>query len=61
MIKSRKFSDFDLAKKLIDLGWKGRQFSISNEVTYLSNSNETIAVVTYDNTKSIILSVDFKL
>lgn len=60
MLKSRKFSSFDLSKKLFELGWKGRHFSTSNEVTYLSDNNETIAVVEYDNSKSIIISVDFK-
>jgi hypothetical protein len=60
MIKSRKFSDFDLTRKLTDLGWRGRYFSVSDEVTYLSQDNKTIAVVKYDNSKSIIVSVDFK-
>ena len=60
MFKSRKFSDVDLAKKLTDLGWRGRKFSVSNEVVYLNEENRTIAVVKYDNTKSIIVSADFK-
>lgn len=58
-MKSRKFSDFDLARKLTDLGWKGRYFSHSNEVTYLGDDNRTIAVVKYDNSKSIIVSAKF--
>jgi hypothetical protein len=61
MLKSRKFSDFDLARKLNDLGWKGKYFAFSNEVTYLSEDNKTIAVVTYDNRKSVIVTADFKI
>jgi hypothetical protein len=60
MIKSRKFSDSDLIRKLTELGWKGRYFSISNKTTYLTDTNDTIAEVVYDNSKSIILSVKFK-
>jgi hypothetical protein len=60
MLKSSKFSDFDLQKKLIDKGWKGKYFGYMNKVTYLSENNETIAVVEYDNRRSLIVSADFK-
>ena len=60
MLKSTKFNTLDLAKQLYDKGWKGRYYGYEDTVTYLSEKNETIAVVTYDNKRSLIVSVDFK-
>lgn len=60
MLKSTKFSDFDLQKKLTARGWKGKYYGYMNKVTYLSENNETIAVVEYDNRRSLIVSADFK-
>jgi hypothetical protein len=60
MLKSTKFSDFDLQKKLTDRGWKGKYYGYMNKVTYLSENNETIAIVEYDNRRSLIVSADFK-
>jgi hypothetical protein len=59
MLKSTKFSDFDLQKKLADRGWKGKYFGYMNKVTYLSENNETIAVVEYDNRRSLIVTAEF--
>jgi hypothetical protein len=59
MLKSAKFSDFDLYKKLTAKGWKGKYFGYNNKVTYLSEKNETIAVVEYDNRRSLIVSAEF--
>lgn len=59
-MQSQKFNDFDLSKKLTELGWKGLYYSLGNVVTYLSGTNDVIATVTYDNRKSIILSVEFE-
>jgi hypothetical protein len=59
MLKSTKFSDFDLQKKLTDRGWKGKYFGYMNKVTYLSENNETIAVVEYDNRRSLIVTAEF--
>lgn len=61
MLKSTKFNTLDLARSLHDKGWKGKYFGYENQVTYLSEHNETIAIVTYDNRRSLIVSVDFKL
>ena len=55
-----KFSTFDLYKKLVDLHWRGKYYSLDNETTYLSEDNKTLAIVTYDNKKSLILSTEFK-
>ena len=55
-----KFSTFDLYKKLMDLHWRGKYYSLDDETTYLSEDNKTLAVVTYCNKKSIILSAEFK-
>lgn len=60
-LKSTKFNTLDLARTLYDKGWKGKYFGYDNKVTYLDEHNETIAVVTYDNRRSLIVSVDFKL
>lgn len=57
---SNKFNDFDLARKLTDKGWKGKYFGYNNLVTYLSEKNETIATVIYDNKRSLIVSVKFE-
>jgi hypothetical protein len=59
MLKSTKFSDFDLYKKLTDRGWKGKYYGYMNKVTYLSENNETIAVVEYDNRRSLIVTAEF--
>jgi hypothetical protein len=59
MLKSTKFSDFDLHKKLTDRGWKGKYYGYMNKVTYLSENNETIAVVEYDNRRSLIVTAEF--
>jgi hypothetical protein len=59
MLKSTKFSDFDLQKKLTDRGWKGKYYGYMNKVTYLSENNETIAVVEYDNRRSLIVTAEF--
>lgn len=60
MLSSTKLSTVDLHKKLISRGWKGRYFGHSNCVTYLRDNNETIAVVVYDNRRSLIVTADFK-
>lgn len=59
MFKSRKLGSIDLIKKLTERGWKGRFISVPNETTYLSDTNDTIAVVTYDDHKSVIISAKF--
>lgn len=59
-MKAEKFNSFDLSKKLNELGWKGLYYTLGNETTYLSGTNDVIAVVTYDNRKSLILGVEFK-
>ena len=60
-MKSKKFNDFDLSRKLTELGWRGLYFTLGNETTFLSGTNDVIAVVTYDNRKSLILHADFKI
>lgn len=60
-LKSTKFNTLDLARTLYDKGWKGKYYGFSDTVTYLNDANETIAVVTYNNRRSLIVSVDFKL
>jgi hypothetical protein len=60
MLKSSKFSVTDLHQKLQDRGWRGRYFGISNRVTYLTDNNTTLAVVEYDDSRSVIISVEFK-
>ena len=57
---SEKFSAFDLYRKLTEMHWKGKYYSLSDETTFLSESNEVLAVVTYCNRRSLILSVEFK-
>lgn len=59
MLKSTKFSDFDLYRKLTAKGWKGKYYGYMNTVTYLSENNKTIAVVQYDNKRSLIVSAEF--
>lgn len=59
-MKSKKFNDFDLVRKLTEKGWKGKYFGYNNFVTYLSEKNETIATVIYDNKRSLIVSVKFE-
>jgi len=54
-----KFSSLDLYKKLTELHWKGKYYSLDDETTFLSETNEVLAVVTYSNKKSFILSVEF--
>lgn len=60
MFASKKYSVWDLYRKLTELHWKGKYFSIDNVTTYLSEDNKTLAVVEYDNKKSLIISVKFK-
>lgn len=60
MFASKKYSVWDLYRKLTELQWKGKYFSIDNVTTYLSEDNKTLAVVEYDNKKSLIISVKFK-
>lgn len=60
MLSSTKLSTIDLQKKLISRGWKGRYIGYSNQVTYLRDNNETIAIVEYDNRRSLIVTADFK-
>jgi hypothetical protein len=60
MLNSKKFSISDLHQKLTDRGWRGRYFGISNRVTYLTDNNTTLAVVEFDASRSIIVSVEFK-
>jgi len=59
MFVSEKFSTWDLYKKLNNLNWKGKYIATNEVVTFLSEQNETIAVVTYDNKRSLILSAKF--
>jgi hypothetical protein len=48
-------------KKLEALNWKGKFFSYSNMVTYLSDNNETLAEVFYsDKARKTINDVKFK-
>lgn len=60
MYISEKFSVWDLYRKLTEMQWKGKYFSVDNITTYLSEDNKTLAVVEYDNKKSLIVSVKFK-
>ncbi len=60
ILKSKKFSVTDLHQKLQDRGWRGRYFGISNRITYLTDKNTTLAVVEFDASRSIIISVEFK-
>ena len=60
MLHSAKLSTNDLHKKLIAKGWNGKYYGYSDTVTYLSDKNETIAVVVYDNKRSLIVTADFK-
>lgn len=60
MLKSTKFNTLDLAKQLYDKGWKGKYYGYKDTVTYLNDQNETIAVVTYDNKRSLIVSTKFE-
>lgn len=60
MLKSTKFNTLDLAKQLYDKGWKGKYYGYEDTVTYLNDQNETIAVVTYDNKRSLIVSTKFE-
>ena len=61
MLVSEKYSTWDLYKELTALTWKGRHFSINDTTTYLTEDNKTIAIVKYDNKKSLIISVDWKI
>jgi hypothetical protein len=60
MLKSAKFSVTDLHQKLQERGWRGRYFGISNRITYLTDTNATLAVVEFDASRSVIVSVNFK-
>ena len=60
MFVSEKYNTWDLYEELTALNWKGKHFSINHVTTYLSEDNKTIAVVQYDNKKSLIVSVDWK-
>ena len=60
MFVSEKFNQLNLMEKLETLNWKGRYFSINDTTTYLTEDNKTLAVVKYDNNKSLIVSVDWK-
>lgn len=58
-MKFKKFSKDELMLKLADKGWRGKSFSFNNKVTYISYDNKTIAEVTYDESKQLVLSVRF--
>lgn len=60
MLNSKKFSITDLHQKLTDRGWRGRYFGIANRLTYLTDDNHTLAVVEFDTSRSVIVSVEFK-
>lgn len=60
MLNSKKFSVSDLYARLFDMGWRGRYYGIANRFTYLNDENTTLAVVEYDSTKSLIVSVEYK-
>ena len=60
MFVSEKYTTWNLYEELTALGWKGRHFSINNTTTYLTEDNKTLAVVLYDNIKSLIVYVDWK-
>ena len=57
---TKEFSEFELNDKLHAHGWRGKYFNFENKTTYLSEDNKTIAIITYDNRKSIIIAADFK-
>ena len=61
MLTYEKYSEWDLYKQLTELNWKGRYFSINDTTTYLTEDNKIIAVVKYDNSKSLIICVNWKI
>jgi hypothetical protein len=51
MFISEKFSNVDIYAKLERMQWKGRHFSYSNVVTYLSEDNQVLASIEFENAK----------
>jgi hypothetical protein len=60
MLRSAKFSVTELHQKLQTRGWRGRYWGVSNRLTYLTNTNDPVAVVEFDKSRSVIISAEFK-
>lgn len=54
---SDRLNEITLSKKLFQKGWHGKYFGLGDCVTFLTEDNQTIAEVHYDNRRSLILWV----